>query len=235
MALCSNEVPGVGTHDRLCRPWGPEGGLGMAPRIQEDPRLMWCHPETTPTPPLAGSPLTRGRHFRPRIGVRGAGLMTAGPRDIDPLPTQRESTTVGTLQVNWPIFDSGLTRARVRQVRQDEEQAALQQQQIELGISLEVRQAVANLQNAVAQIDSLIAQHPAAERSASRLLHLDGRTGALADRRFTDIVGLLGPGDVLVVNDTRVIPARIRVQRETGGAAEAIDRLAGIVARPSGD
>jgi outer membrane protein len=73
-------------------------------------------------------------------------------RNLDPLPTQREETTVGTLQVNWPIFDSGLTRARVRQVRQDEEQAALQQQQIELAISLEVRQAVANLQNAVSRL-----------------------------------------------------------------------------------
>src|SRR6187402_266622 len=46
----------------------------------------------------------------------------------------------------------------------------------------------------------LIAQHPAHERTASRLLHLDGRSGAMADRAFTDIVELLAPNDLLVVN-----------------------------------
>jgi S-adenosylmethionine:tRNA ribosyltransferase-isomerase len=68
----------------------------------------------------------------------------------------------------------------------------------------------------------LIAQHPAAERSASRLLHLDGRTGAIADRRFTEIAGLLEPGDVLVVNDTRVIKARLHGRKDSGGAVEVL-------------
>ena len=56
----------------------------------------------------------------------------------------------------------------------------------------------------------LIAQHPPETRGGSRLLHLDGRTGAIADLRFPDIVSLLRPSDLLVVNDTRVIKARLR-------------------------
>ncbi len=66
----------------------------------------------------------------------------------------------------------------------------------------------------------LIAQHPAAERSASRLL--DG-TGALpADRVFRDLPALLQPGDLLVFNDTRVMKARLLGEKPTGGAVEAL-------------
>jgi len=68
----------------------------------------------------------------------------------------------------------------------------------------------------------LIAQHPAAERTASRLLHLDASTGALEDRRFTDIVELLGRDDLLVVNDTRVIKARLRGRKDSGGEVEVL-------------
>ena len=56
----------------------------------------------------------------------------------------------------------------------------------------------------------LIAQHPAAERSASRLLHLDGRTGALKDLSFADLPGMLDVRDAMVLNDTRVIKATQR-------------------------
>ena len=66
----------------------------------------------------------------------------------------------------------------------------------------------------------LIAQHPAAERSASRLLHVDH--GRLADLRFTDLPGLLTPGDLLVFNDTRVIKARLYGQKESGGQVEVL-------------
>ena len=67
---------------------------------------------------------------------------------------------------------------------------------------------------------ALIAQHPAAERSASRLLDA---TGALpADRVFRDLPGLLSPGDLLVFNDTRVIKARLFGEKPTGGAVEAL-------------
>jgi S-adenosylmethionine:tRNA ribosyltransferase-isomerase len=68
----------------------------------------------------------------------------------------------------------------------------------------------------------LIAQHPAAERTASRLLHLDGRTCALVDRAFRDLVPLLDPADLLVVNDTRVIKARLHGRKDTGGEVEVL-------------
>jgi S-adenosylmethionine:tRNA ribosyltransferase-isomerase len=70
--------------------------------------------------------------------------------------------------------------------------------------------------------EELIAQVPAAERSASRLLHLDGRTGAWTDRRFRDIAALVAPGDVVVLNDTRVIKARLIGRKQTGGQVEVM-------------
>ena len=72
----------------------------------------------------------------------------------------------------------------------------------------------------------LIAQHPAPARTASRLLHVDGRTGAMADRDFADIVALVDAGDVLVVNDTRVIKARLHGRKDSGGEVEVlVERL----------
>jgi S-adenosylmethionine:tRNA ribosyltransferase-isomerase len=68
----------------------------------------------------------------------------------------------------------------------------------------------------------LIAQHPASQRSASRLLHLDRAGGELRDRRFTDLPALLKPNDLLVFNDTRVIPARIFGTKRTGGQVEIL-------------
>jgi S-adenosylmethionine:tRNA ribosyltransferase-isomerase len=68
----------------------------------------------------------------------------------------------------------------------------------------------------------LIAQHPAASRTASRLLHLDGRSGAIEDLHFPDIVGLLAPNDLLVVNDTRVIKARLHGHKDSGGEVEVL-------------
>ncbi len=68
----------------------------------------------------------------------------------------------------------------------------------------------------------LIAQHPAASRTSSRLLHLDGRTGAVEDLLFPDIVGLLAPNDLLVVNDTRVIKARLHGHKDSGGEVEVL-------------
>jgi S-adenosylmethionine:tRNA ribosyltransferase-isomerase len=74
----------------------------------------------------------------------------------------------------------------------------------------------------------LIAQFPPAERGASRLLHLDGRTGALSDRQFRDIVELVAPGDVVVLNDTRVIKARLTGRKQTGGRVEVmVERILG--------
>lgn len=68
----------------------------------------------------------------------------------------------------------------------------------------------------------LIAQAPLPERSASRLLVLDGATGAVADKKFTDLVELLEPGDLLIFNDTRVIPARLYGRKESGGRVEIL-------------
>jgi len=66
----------------------------------------------------------------------------------------------------------------------------------------------------------LIAQHPPSVRGASRLLHLDGRSGAFDDRMFEALPGLVQPGDVAVFNDTRVIKARLFATKPTGGRVE---------------
>ena len=66
----------------------------------------------------------------------------------------------------------------------------------------------------------LIAQHPAAERGASRLL--DGRAGVIVDRRFADLPDLLMPGDLLVFNDTKVVKARLFGQKASGGKLELL-------------
>ena len=70
--------------------------------------------------------------------------------------------------------------------------------------------------------DELIAQQPAARRRDSRLLQLDGATGAVVDRQFVDLPGLLRAGDLLVFNDTRVVPARLHGRKETGGRVEIL-------------
>ncbi len=73
---------------------------------------------------------------------------------------------------------------------------------------------------------SQIAQFPAAQRTASRLLHLHRQGGGREDRRFTDLPQLLRAGDLLVFNDTRVIPARLLGVKASGGRVEVvIDRL----------
>lgn len=64
----------------------------------------------------------------------------------------------------------------------------------------------------------LIAQDPLEDRSGSRLLTLDKKTGAVGHHVFTDIVGFLKPGDCLVLNNTKVIPARLYGQKEDSGA-----------------
>jgi S-adenosylmethionine:tRNA ribosyltransferase-isomerase len=68
----------------------------------------------------------------------------------------------------------------------------------------------------------LIAERPLPERGASRLLALDGATGALRDLRFSDLASLLQPGDALVLNDTRVLPARLVGRKPSGGACELL-------------
>jgi len=70
--------------------------------------------------------------------------------------------------------------------------------------------------------EKLIAQAPAPERDASRLLVLDRSRKSLSDHHFFDLPRLLNSGDVLVVNDTRVVPARLLGRKESGGAVELL-------------
>lgn len=70
--------------------------------------------------------------------------------------------------------------------------------------------------------DELIARYPLAERRASRLLVLDGPSGAIAHQQFTDLLDYLRPGDLMVFNNTRVIPARLFAKKRTGGKLEVL-------------
>lgn len=70
--------------------------------------------------------------------------------------------------------------------------------------------------------ESLIARYPLAERRASRLLVLEGLSGALSHRRFADLLDYVRPGDLMVFNDTRVIPARLFGRKATGGQLEIL-------------
>jgi len=74
----------------------------------------------------------------------------------------------------------------------------------------------------------LIAQHPAPERASSRLLHLDARSGRIEDLQFSDFPSLVGPRDALVLNDTRVIKARLHGVKPSGGRVQVmIERIVG--------
>jgi S-adenosylmethionine:tRNA ribosyltransferase-isomerase len=76
--------------------------------------------------------------------------------------------------------------------------------------------------------DELIARYPAAERSGSRLLQLDRQGGAIQHRQFRDLPALIEAGDLLVFNNTRVIPARLFGHKQTGGKVEIlVERLMG--------
>lgn len=70
--------------------------------------------------------------------------------------------------------------------------------------------------------DELIARYPLAERRASRLLVLDGPSGAIAHQQFADLLRYLRPGDLMVFNNTRVIPARLFAKKLTGGKLEVL-------------
>ena len=74
--------------------------------------------------------------------------------------------------------------------------------------------------------EELIAKYPLENRSKSRLLHLDGNSGAITHSQFENILNLVNSGDVIVFNDTRVVPARMHAVKESGGKAEIlVERL----------
>ncbi|MGR9014632.1 MAG: tRNA preQ1(34) S-adenosylmethionine ribosyltransferase-isomerase QueA [Gammaproteobacteria bacterium] len=70
--------------------------------------------------------------------------------------------------------------------------------------------------------EALIAQKPLAERDASRLLCMDRHTGRISDRYFTDFIDLIDQRDLLVFNDTKVIPARLFGKKQSGGKVEIL-------------
>jgi S-adenosylmethionine:tRNA ribosyltransferase-isomerase len=69
---------------------------------------------------------------------------------------------------------------------------------------------------------SLIAQYPSPERGASRLMVVHRESGKIEHRSFEEIIHYLNPGDLLVINDTRVLPARLIGRKETGGRCEVL-------------
>ena len=70
--------------------------------------------------------------------------------------------------------------------------------------------------------EELIARYPMPERTNSRLLSLEANSGELSHLNFTDIIDLVNPNDLIVFNDTRVIPARLFGSKETGGKIEVL-------------
>ncbi|MBW7461421.1 S-adenosylmethionine:tRNA ribosyltransferase-isomerase, partial [Paenibacillus sepulcri] len=71
--------------------------------------------------------------------------------------------------------------------------------------------------------ESLIAQTPLADRTASRLLSLSAGTGVIGHHRFVDLLTMLVPGDTIILNDTRVMPARLLgIKADTGAKAELL-------------
>ena len=70
--------------------------------------------------------------------------------------------------------------------------------------------------------EELIAQHPSVERGRSRLLHVDAVRAQIADRRFADLPRYVAAGDVVVLNDTRVLKARLHATKTSGGQVEIL-------------
>ena len=76
--------------------------------------------------------------------------------------------------------------------------------------------------------EHLIAKHPTKIRSASRLLHLNGKTGSVEHKQFVNAIDLIESGDLLVFNNTKVIPARMLGKKQTGGQVEIlVERITG--------
>ncbi|MBL4631904.1 MAG: S-adenosylmethionine:tRNA ribosyltransferase-isomerase, partial [Paraglaciecola sp.] len=70
--------------------------------------------------------------------------------------------------------------------------------------------------------EKLIARYPTQKRSDSRLMQLNGNRGEVTHKYFTDIVELIDEGDLLIFNNTRVIPARLLGHKESGGKVEVL-------------
>lgn len=70
--------------------------------------------------------------------------------------------------------------------------------------------------------DELIARQPAQQRQGSRLLYLNSAANELQHQQFPDLIDHIQPGDLMVFNNTKVIPARLFGEKETGGKVEVL-------------
>lgn len=102
--------------------------------------------------------------------------------NVDPSSGSRVSQTVGVIAISWPVFDSGITRAKVKEARQDEVQTQIAIQQLGLGISLEVRTALTNLRTAAERL-KLAEQQVTVAEEAFRLSNVrrDAGEGILVE------------------------------------------------------
>ncbi len=109
-------------------------------------------------------------------------LSAVHSRAIDKMPGQLESYSYGMAVVSWPLFDSNITRSRVRAARQDEEQAKIQLQQAELGITLEVQSALTRVTTAKEGLEvALKGEQLAAEALRLAQLRYDEEAGVVLD------------------------------------------------------
>ena len=178
------------------RAWLEEGSLDFAVPMAytRDDRLLRYQAEDFAGLPARGSHLAGARHVAVR--ERAAARARADPARAGrgPAPTSRSSPTTRSRA------SPRCTRRCARRPR--------------MSIDLDAYD--------FALPPDRIAQEPTAARDGARLLRLARAGGARSHHAIRDLPALLAPGDLLVVNATRVLPARLRGQRSTGGAAEAL-------------
>lgn len=135
---------------------------------------------------------TEQRGLRPSLALSGQYTRT-----VDALRGQRANQVVGVASLTIPLYDSGITRARVRAAQEDETQARVRLEQLRLGITLQVRQAWLRLKNAREQLDV-----------AKKLVELQAEALRLAEVRFTE-----GEGILLDVNQAQTDLTAARVSQ----------------------
>lgn len=135
---------------------------------------------------------------------------------VDPGPFQSDAQTTTSLVMAWPVFDSGITRAKVKAARQDEEQAKIRREQLALAIALEVRSAVTRVETARKALDSARAGEAVA-KEAMRLAQL----------RFDEGAGILLDVIAAQAEYTRAQAATIDATAENWAAFAALQRAVG--------
>lgn len=128
----------------------------------------------------------------------------------------RDGSTTGTVMLSWPVFDSGVTKSRIHVAQRDEEQAAIQLEQLTLGISLEVRQALSNLADAQARLEVGRKQVALATESY-RLAQIRYEAGEGIQLEITDAQTEL----------TRALAGEVAARYDTLNAYAALQRATG--------